>query len=405
MKYLVWLLVLFVGCAHVASPNEEIPEDAGYTTPGRVCQEATLDRDPYNCGSCGYDCYAVEDTGNVDGCFAGLCSCGEGAPCGDGEDCRRGQCIRVDPDGLGCEFNDQCITYVGPGYQCLEHRCTFTTCEDETCNGLDDDCDGKVDEAPNDAPLSEWCFSGTDLQLNPPCSAGVRVCTEGTWSDCLGEVPPVDEQGFLACDGLDQDCDGCVDGVRDAGGNCIVESPERYQVAIYIDRSGSMSGTIHDVDLVTDGFAVTYAGQNFEWALVRLPALDGPVSEVVTDFTDLAGFQAALSSLGGVAGGAEPSWDAIYESGLGVMPLSWAPGSVRIQIMFTDEEGQSYRFPEVTEADMCDVQTHGEVNAFFIDPDFSADFDDCGVWFPISDTVTMAVDMASLLVDPCSVRP
>jgi hypothetical protein len=75
----------------------------------------------------------------------------------------------------------------------------------ERCNGLDDDCDGAVDE--------NWVLKGT------PCSVGTGVCKAPGVYTC----DPDDESGPAVCDveagpatvevcnGLDDDCDGWTD--------------------------------------------------------------------------------------------------------------------------------------------------------------------------------------------------
>lgn len=49
------------------------------------------------------------------------------------------------------------------------------------------------------------------------CSDGLEACVDGEWSGvCVGDVTPFVEH----CDGLDEDCNGMVDDVEDAGTTC-----------------------------------------------------------------------------------------------------------------------------------------------------------------------------------------
>ena len=68
----------------------------------------------------------------------------------------------------------------------------------EICNGVDDDCDMAVDES-----LTRPC--GTDVG---ECTTGTETCTAGSWGMCSGQGPVAE-----TCNNLDDDCDGVIDGL------------------------------------------------------------------------------------------------------------------------------------------------------------------------------------------------
>ena len=95
--------------------------------------------------------------------------------------------------------------------------------ENESCNDLDDDCDGRIDEGGVCAGCSgvevcdnidNDCDGSTDEMLTRSCgtdegecTAGIETCSAGNWENCTATGPFVE-----ICDTLDNDCDGTADG-------------------------------------------------------------------------------------------------------------------------------------------------------------------------------------------------
>ncbi|NVB79548.1 MAG: VWA domain-containing protein [Kofleriaceae bacterium] len=73
----------------------------------------------------------------------------------------------------------------------------------EICDGIDNDCDGLVDE-----DVTRSCSTA--------CGAGTETCSAGTWGACDAPQPTTE-----TCDGDDNDCDGEVD--EDDSGLCSGE--------------------------------------------------------------------------------------------------------------------------------------------------------------------------------------
>jgi len=107
------------------------------------------------------------------------------------------------PEGTSASASDSCFYKAENSDELSDVLRTIAqeVSEDETCDGLDNDCDDMVDE-------------GLSMPCDTDCGQGTQVCEDGEWSECSGGMP-ADE----ICDGDDNDCDGSIDeGEANGGG-------------------------------------------------------------------------------------------------------------------------------------------------------------------------------------------
>ncbi|MBM4357901.1 MAG: hypothetical protein FJ096_07305 [Deltaproteobacteria bacterium] len=86
----------------------------------------------------------------------------------------------------------------------------------EACDGVDDDCDGSVDEGcACDAGETRACYPFPNATKDiGVCRAGAQACVGTTWGECVDAVGPAPE----LCNGADDDCNGAVDEKNPQGG-------------------------------------------------------------------------------------------------------------------------------------------------------------------------------------------
>jgi hypothetical protein len=109
--------------------------------------------------------------------------------------------IRGDLDSPYCESDASC----DDADPCTTNRCTPGGCVflalDATCDGVDDDCDGFIDE--------DYVPEATSCGVGACQASGVTSCVNGTVQDsCTPGTPAAND---FTCDGVDDDCNGLVD--------------------------------------------------------------------------------------------------------------------------------------------------------------------------------------------------
>jgi hypothetical protein len=98
----------------------------------------------------------------------------------------------------------------------------------ETCNGKDDDCDGVVDNPA--AVTGASCNTGALGE----CAAGTTTC-----GDAGVGCAPLHVSVTEICNGLDDNCDGLTDNVTGTSNTCATDNPGAAHVSTWGCSSGS----------------------------------------------------------------------------------------------------------------------------------------------------------------------
>jgi hypothetical protein len=185
--------------------------------------------DVLNCGRCGYKCVIAHGTPDC------VSSAAAGAECTFGPEGGNTHCQIA-----SCEQGFYDID-LSPGNGC-EYQCTVQGDGSELCNGLDDDCDGKIDFADpdlvtQDPDVGDACFGGAVGECAAAAHQGVKKCIGGVIRCCdqqSANTPPtpscdvstgpqviIPNELSEKCNGLDDDCDGNNDDApTDEGSTC-----------------------------------------------------------------------------------------------------------------------------------------------------------------------------------------
>ena len=208
---------------------------------------------------------------------------------------------------------------------------------DEVCDGLDNDCNGSVDESLANS-TAIVCYDGPEGTMGiGECRAGIRYCTDGGFDGpCDRQITPRQE----ICDNLDNDCDGEIDEGFDTRGVDLV---------FVLDISGSFNDEIESMiqgiaPLLDDPITST-----FRFGLIAVgTAPNGEMRQpymyasFVSNFVPADQFLHMLENARTIqSAGAEPTIDTMMWTMDGTYPFSWRPNAQKVVITMTDEQAQT----------------------------------------------------------------
>ncbi len=394
-------LVSFGACgpeSHPDEPDAKEPCEASQTFCGTdiageaIC--ADLQSDALNCGVCGYECRLPA----TNACIGGLCTCmGDGNvsdACDDPTQCapQSGQCLVPDSTGPVCDPVES-TPCEDPHRLCVGGFCTLPDCDhEEACDGRDNDCDGHVDgtgpHPGQTTPLERDCYEGNPAQDGVGlCRHGEETCRFGAWSACEGQTFPVPEVDVLTCDGVDNDCNGCIDDHFDDHGQleCGPLEPKKFDIVFILDRSASMQDTINDVVAAVQSWATNIGtNPNIRFGLIdptAWPDLDADGVSVTLPLSSLAVFHAVMTGVVDNGNSIERMHYAtqLVLNGSFDTALHTDPAATRVVIAIHDESATKDEnvVPGYNEASVCAALAPNEMLAVITYPQWYEEWDAC----------------------------
>jgi len=125
----------------------------------------------------------------------------------------------ADTDGYGdatasTSACDEPSGYVSDDTDCDDADSAVNPGEDEICDGIDNDCDGDIDE--DDATDASTWYADTDTDGYGDATASTSACDQPSGyvsdhTDCDDTDSAVNPGEDEICDGIDNDCDGDID--------------------------------------------------------------------------------------------------------------------------------------------------------------------------------------------------
>ena len=183
-------------CAGSGGTKLEVCNGADDNCDGRIDEGFDTGSDPMNCGVCGNKCSLPNAVAK---CVSGNCVV---AACLPGT-------ADLDPAVAGCEYT-----------------CPVDPPTAEVCNGLDDDCNGAMDDNLTAPPASMCIQTSICAGTNPVCThaaAGWKCDYQAVNASIEVDGNGVLQFGESLCDGIDGNCNGQIDeGWPNKGQGCAV---------------------------------------------------------------------------------------------------------------------------------------------------------------------------------------
>ena len=175
----------------------------------------------------------------------------------------------LDGDGFGGSTTIQSCTqpsgYVVQGGDCDDSDATINPNAVEVCDGIDNNCDGVVDENPVDG--TTW-YVDSDSDGYGFIQISVVACSQpdgyvASSDDCDDNNAQVNPGATEIEDGIDNDCDGDIDEGFDESGTVTDQDGNSYDYLTY----GTKAWTVENAEMVTyrDGTPIPEVTDATDW--------------------------------------------------------------------------------------------------------------------------------------------
>ncbi len=174
----------------------------------------------------------------------------------------------ADGDGFGAASFvavscDAPVGYVATADDCDDLDANVYPGAPETCDGVDEDCDGAVDDGAVDP--SDW-YADADGDTYGDAATGVSACEAPAMyvadaTDCDDAAAGTHPGARETCDGVDEDCDGVVDdGVTLSSWYADVDGDHYGDPAVVTSSCAAPAGTVSTGTDCDDGDAAVHPG-------------------------------------------------------------------------------------------------------------------------------------------------